>query len=55
MCADIFKDVHGTLIFDPKSPVGSFVEIVIDARKIWTGEPARDKRISRLMMRVSRV
>ena len=50
-----FKDVHSTLIFDPKSPVGSSVEIVIDARKIWTGEPARDKRISRLMMRVSRV
>ncbi len=35
-----FKDVHGMLNFDPKNPVGSSVEVVIDANKIWTGEPA---------------
>jgi polyisoprenoid-binding protein YceI len=40
-----FKDVHGTLNFDPKSPTGSSVEVVIDARKIWTGEPARDEHL----------
>jgi polyisoprenoid-binding protein YceI len=40
-----FKDVHGTLNFDPKNPAGSFVEVVIDARKIWTGEPARDTHL----------
>ena len=40
-----FKDVHGTLNFDPKSPAGSSVEVVIDARKIWTGEPARDAHL----------
>ena len=40
-----FKDVHGTLNFDPKKPAGSFVEVVIDARKIWTGEPARDAHL----------
>ena len=40
-----FKDVHGTLTFDPKSPGGSAVEVVIDARKIWTGEPARDAHL----------
>ena len=40
-----FKDVHGTLNFDPKSPAGSSVEIVIDARKIWTGEAARDAHL----------
>lgn len=40
-----FKDVHGTLDFDPKDPAGSVVEVVIDARKIWTGEAARDEHL----------
>lgn len=40
-----FKDVHGTLDFDAKDPVGSSVEVLIDARKIWTGEPARDEHL----------
>jgi polyisoprenoid-binding protein YceI len=40
-----FKDVHGTLNFDPKDAAGSFVEVVIDARKIWTGEEARDAHL----------
>src|SRR5205823_14529266 len=37
-----FKDVHGSLNFDPNNPEASSVEVTIDARKIWTGEPARD-------------
>jgi polyisoprenoid-binding protein YceI len=41
-----FKDVHGTLDFDPNGPGGSSVEVVIDARKLWTGEPARDAHLS---------
>lgn len=40
-----FKDVHGTLNFDPKNPVESSVEVVIDTRKIWTGESARDDHL----------
>jgi polyisoprenoid-binding protein YceI len=40
-----FKDVHGTVNFDPKRPAGSSVEVVIDARKIWTGEAARDAHL----------
>jgi polyisoprenoid-binding protein YceI len=40
-----FKDVHGTLAFDPKDAARSSVEVVIDARKIWTGEPARDAHL----------
>jgi polyisoprenoid-binding protein YceI len=40
-----FKDVHGTLNFDLQSPVGSWVEVLIDARKIWTGEPTRDAHL----------
>ena len=40
-----FKDVHGTLNFDPENPGQGYVEVVIDARKIWTGEPARDDHL----------
>jgi polyisoprenoid-binding protein YceI len=40
-----FKDVHGTLEFDPENPRTASVEDVIDARKIWTGEPDRDKHL----------
>jgi polyisoprenoid-binding protein YceI len=39
------KDVHGNLNFDPKNPAGSSVEVVMDARKIWTGEEARDAHL----------
>jgi polyisoprenoid-binding protein YceI len=40
-----FKDVHGSLKFDPANPGNSSVEVIIDARKIWTGEPARDAHL----------
>jgi polyisoprenoid-binding protein YceI len=40
-----FKDVHGSLVFDPKDPTKSSTEVTIDARKIWTGEPARDEHL----------
>ena len=40
-----FKDVHGSLNFNPKNPAASAVEVTIDARKIWTGEPARDNHL----------
>jgi polyisoprenoid-binding protein YceI len=40
-----FKDVHGSLGFDPRDPSASSVEVTIDARKIWTGEPARDEHL----------
>ena len=40
-----FKDVHGTLDFDPDSPQGSTVEIVIDADRLWSGEPTRDEHL----------
>ena len=40
-----FKDVHGTLSFDPGNPGQSYVDVVIDARKIWSGEPARDDHL----------
>ena len=37
-----FKNVHGSLNFDPDNPENSSVEAVIDAKGIWTGEPQRD-------------
>jgi polyisoprenoid-binding protein YceI len=40
-----FKDVHGTLEFDPDSPTAASVEVTIDARKLWSGEPARDEHL----------
>ncbi|HEU4388548.1 MAG TPA: YceI family protein [Blastocatellia bacterium] len=40
-----FKDVHGTVNFDPGNPAQGQVEVVIDARKIWSGEPARDEHL----------
>src|SRR5947208_12040636 len=40
-----FKDVHGTLDFNLEEPGNSSVEVTIDARKIWTGEPARDAHL----------
>src|SRR6185369_12779078 len=40
-----FKDVHGSLEFDPDKPGAASVEATIDAAKIWTGEPARDEHL----------
>jgi polyisoprenoid-binding protein YceI len=40
-----FKDVHGTLDFDPANPRASSVSARIDARGLWTGEPARDAHL----------
>jgi polyisoprenoid-binding protein YceI len=40
-----FKDVHGTMSFDPENPAQGYVDVVIDARKIWSGESARDDHL----------
>jgi polyisoprenoid-binding protein YceI len=40
-----FKDVHGTLDFDPAAPTASRVQAVIDARGLWTGEAQRDAHL----------
>jgi polyisoprenoid-binding protein YceI len=40
-----FKNVHGTLEFDPENPRRASVELIIDARGIWTGEPDRDNHL----------
>ena len=39
-----FKDVHGTLDWDEDTGACR-VEAVLDARGIWTGEPARDAHL----------
>ena len=40
-----FKNVHGRLVFDLLNPGFSSVEVAIDAREIWTGEPDRDAHL----------
>jgi len=40
-----FKNVHGTLEFDPENPRQASVELIIDAGGIWTGEPDRDNHL----------
>jgi len=42
-----FKDVHGSLEFDPENPRNSSVEVKIDARRIWTGVKERDDHLRR--------
>lgn len=37
-----FKNVHGTLKFDPETPQNSSVEVTIDAGGIWSGDSDRD-------------
>jgi polyisoprenoid-binding protein YceI len=40
-----FKNVHGTLEFDPANPRATSVEVTIDARGLWSGEPDRDAHL----------
>jgi polyisoprenoid-binding protein YceI len=40
-----FKGIHGTLEFDPEHPENSSVVATIDARRLWSGEPARDEHL----------
>lgn len=40
-----FKNVRGTLIFDPNDPLHSRVAVRIDAQSLWTGEPDRDAHL----------
>jgi polyisoprenoid-binding protein YceI len=41
----LFKDVHGRLDFDWDRCLESTFEGVIDATKLWTGEPVRDEHL----------
>lgn len=40
-----FKNVQGKLVFDPRNPRESRVQVRIDAKSIWTGESARDAHL----------
>jgi polyisoprenoid-binding protein YceI len=37
-----FKNVHGSLEFDPDNPATLSMAVTIGAAEIWTGEPQRD-------------
>jgi len=40
-----FKNVRGTLVFDPANPHATSVEVTIDACELCTGEPDRDAHL----------
>src|SRR5258708_28599297 len=40
-----FKDVHGSLNFDPKDPAASSVEVTIAAHILSTGDPMHDHQL----------
>jgi len=40
-----FKDVHGSLEFDPDNPTRITMDATIDANKLWTGETQRDNHL----------
>ncbi len=40
-----FKNIHGTLEFDPENPRTASLEVRIDARGLWSGEPDRDAHL----------
>lgn len=40
-----FKNVHGTLVFDPANLRPASVDVTIDAAGIWTGDPERDAHL----------
>ena len=40
-----FKNVSGSLVFDPENPAQSSADVAIDAAAIWTGRPQRDAHL----------
>jgi polyisoprenoid-binding protein YceI len=40
-----FKNVHGSLEFDPDEPENARVEATIDATQVYTGQPQRDDHL----------
>jgi len=40
-----FKNIHGTLEFDPEHPERGSVEVTITAAELWSGEPDRDAHL----------
>jgi polyisoprenoid-binding protein YceI len=40
-----FKDVHGSLEFDPDNSAQLAIETTIQAHTLWTGEPQRDDHL----------
>ncbi|HWO44285.1 MAG TPA: YceI family protein, partial [Methylomirabilota bacterium] len=40
-----FKNVSGSLVFDPENPAQSSADVGISAGAIWTGQPQRDAHL----------
>ena len=41
----LFKNIEGTMEFDPEHPENSSTEIEIDAKTLWTGVEPRDNHL----------
>ena len=40
-----FKNVKGSITFDPQNPAKSSVDVVIKTKELWSGEKARDDHL----------
>jgi polyisoprenoid-binding protein YceI len=40
-----FKDIHGTVEFDPAHPTDASFQVRMDARNLWSGQPDRDAHL----------
>lgn len=40
-----FKNIHGTIEFDPGNPGGSSVDVTINTKELWTGDSDRDAHL----------
>ncbi len=40
-----FKNIHGTIDFDPDNPANSSVDVRIDAKGLWSGDTERDAHL----------
>jgi len=40
-----FKNIQGTLEFDPEHPDAGSAEVIINAGELWSGEPQRDEHL----------
>ena len=50
-----FKNVSGSLVFDPENPAQSSADVTIDAGTIWTGQPQRDAHLRVLIFWMSSI
>jgi polyisoprenoid-binding protein YceI len=50
-----FKNVSGSLVFDPENPAQSSADVAIDAAAIWTGQLSVTRTSGALIFWMSRI